>query len=186
MKDTNSENKIFTIPNIMSMFRILLLPFILWAYINSRRKTALFLLILSWVTDILDGKIARSFHMVSSLGKVLDPLADKLTQGFLLLALISDFPAIRFPFIVFLIVQVAMIVIGILVIKNTGTTYSANWPGKIATGVLNFTVIAHIIWTNIPAAASNLLVVICVVTMLIALFSYIFQTRKRIKTGSAQ
>ena len=75
------EKKIVTIPNILSFFRICLLPVIVWLYgVENNYVWAGYILILSGVTDMADGYIARHFHMISNLGKILDPIADKLTQ----------------------------------------------------------------------------------------------------------
>ncbi|MCC8105033.1 MAG: CDP-alcohol phosphatidyltransferase family protein [Clostridiales bacterium] len=182
-KEEEKESKIITVPNIMSLFRIILIPFIVWNYGAGRRRIAFSLLVISWLTDILDGQIARQFHMVSHLGKALDPLADKLTQGFLMLTLISEFPVIKIPFLVFILVEAVMVVTGILVIKRTGSTYSASWHGKLATGMLDITVIFHIIWQDIPAGFSSLLVSACIVLMLLSLLLYIIENRKRIQSG---
>ena len=71
------SNKIITIPNILSLFRLCLIPVILWLYLGQQRNLlAGCVLVLSGVTDIVDGLIARRFHMVSDLGKILDPIAD--------------------------------------------------------------------------------------------------------------
>ena len=76
------KNKIFTIPNVLSFFRILLVPVFVWLYaFRDERIWALIVLIVSGVTDLLDGFIARHFHMISDLGKMLDPVADKLTAA---------------------------------------------------------------------------------------------------------
>ncbi|MDD4773665.1 MAG: CDP-alcohol phosphatidyltransferase family protein [Eubacteriales bacterium] len=73
----NPESRVITIPNILSFFRICLIPVIVWLYIVKENSIwAGYLLILSGVTDIIDGFIARNFHMISNLGKVLDPIAD--------------------------------------------------------------------------------------------------------------
>ena len=73
-----------TIPNILSCFRIVLIPVFVWQYINvPDDQIALWpilILILSGITDILDGFIARRFNMISDLGKMLDPVADKMTR----------------------------------------------------------------------------------------------------------
>ena len=80
--EKQNENRILTIPNLLSAFRICLIPCIVWAYlVKERNDWAVGLLIVSGLTDMCDGFIARKFQMISNLGKILDPVADKLTQG---------------------------------------------------------------------------------------------------------
>ena len=70
------EKKIITIPNILSFFRLCLIPVIVWLYgVAHNYVWAGYILILSGMTDMIDGYIARRFHMVSNLGKILDPIA---------------------------------------------------------------------------------------------------------------
>ena len=77
-----TQNKILTIPNLLSLFRLLLIPAIIWLYtVRKDYFTAGALLILSGLTDLADGFIARRFNAVSNVGKILDPIADKLTQA---------------------------------------------------------------------------------------------------------
>ncbi|MFN8098425.1 MAG: CDP-alcohol phosphatidyltransferase family protein [Dermatophilaceae bacterium] len=71
-------DRVFTIPNILSMLRLLGVPVFLWAILGEHDTLALILLMVSGVTDYLDGKIARAFDMQSKLGEVLDPVADRL------------------------------------------------------------------------------------------------------------
>ena len=81
-----SKNAILTIPNLISLFRILLIPLIIWLYCGKKQYAATIAVVaISGVSDIIDGKIARKFNMVSDVGKVLDPIADKLTQAALVL-----------------------------------------------------------------------------------------------------
>ncbi len=87
--------QILTIPNLLSVFRILLIPLIVWLYCGKQDYLlAAWVLLLSGVTDIADGFIARRFRMVSDLGKVLDPIADKLTQTAALVCLLTRFRAV--------------------------------------------------------------------------------------------
>ena len=89
-----SKTKIWTIPNLLSLMRIALVPLIVWSYLNLEDGVlAGCLLVLSGATDIADGIIARRFNMISDLGKVLDPVADKLTQGAMLICLVALFPS---------------------------------------------------------------------------------------------
>ena len=81
-------NKVFTIPNILSFFRLILIPVLIWSYVVKKNYAATgWILLLSGLTDIADGFIARRFHMISKLGKILDPVADKLTQATMLFCL---------------------------------------------------------------------------------------------------
>ena len=89
IKDWKKE--ILSIPNLLSLFRLLLIPVYITIYLNARTKDDYFLaatsLAVSCLTDMIDGKIARRFNMITTVGKLLDPLADKLTQFALILCL---------------------------------------------------------------------------------------------------
>ena len=88
-----SKKEIFSIPNLMGYFRILMIPVFCYLYIGKQRYLAASAaVLLSSLTDLFDGKIARKFNMVTELGKLLDPVADKLTHGALALCL-----ALRYP-----------------------------------------------------------------------------------------
>ena len=68
------------IPNILTIIRFILVPFIYTSVINKHFLTALIIFTISALTDILDGYIARKFNYITDIGKLMDPLADKLTQ----------------------------------------------------------------------------------------------------------
>ena len=178
-KKENPEDRIFTIPNGMSFFRIILIPCFVWSYsgIHSTILTAIFL-VLSGLTDTLDGWIARKFHMVSNLGKVLDPLADKLTQGAILLCLVVEYPLMAMPFFLLLIKEIVMCVTGLWAIKKSGRVDGADWHGKVTTFLLYFTAILHVFWHNIPQQLSTGLIILCTGFMLL---SFILYTVERVK-----
>ena len=69
-----------TVPNLLSLIRIFLIPAFAVLYYKGHIGWAVLMLALSGISDFLDGKIARRFNQVSELGKILDPVADKLTQ----------------------------------------------------------------------------------------------------------
>ena len=104
------------------------------------------LLLVSGITDLLDGYIARTFHMMSDLGKILDPVADKATQAVVLLCLVTRFRWLIISFICIVIKELFMTCIGMTVIKMTGEVHGAEWHGKIATLMLDVTIIIHIIF----------------------------------------
>ncbi len=146
----NKKQKILTIPNILSVFRLCLIPIIVWLYGKKEYGLAIGILLLSGITDILDGWIARHFDMVSDLGKVLDPAADKLTQGVMLLCLFADFPILRILFFGLIVKEVLMSAIGGWAIHKTGTVYGALWHGKLTTCLIYSTIVLHLCWRGIP------------------------------------
>ena len=150
MKDFNQRKNVFTIPNILSFFRILLIPLIFVAYFSYDNLYFLgAVIVLSGLTDVVDGFIARKFNMVSDLGKMLDPFADKLTQGSLILCLISKYD-FMYVFIGFFVVfEVLKAVLGYVVSKKTGEMRSAKWFGKFTTVYLYETFFVLLIFKNL-------------------------------------
>ncbi|MCD8132199.1 MAG: CDP-alcohol phosphatidyltransferase family protein [Lachnospiraceae bacterium] len=181
-KMENPEDRIFTIPNGMSFFRIMLIPCFVWSYsgIHNTMLTAVFL-ILSGLTDTLDGWVARKFHMVSNVGKVLDPLADKLTQGAILLCLVMEYPLMAVPFFLLLIKEIIMCVTGLMAIKKTGRVEGADWHGKVTTFLLYFTAILHVFWHNIPQQLSTALICLCTGFMFLSMTLYTIERVRMIR-----
>ena len=87
-------NQNLTIPNALSVLRILIIPFFAWYFLHDQLGIAVVLLVLSGLSDCVDGLIARKLNQVTELGKMLDPFADKLTQGVVALCLAVKFPVI--------------------------------------------------------------------------------------------
>lgn len=179
---TNPDTKVITIPNILSFFRICLIPLIVWLYIGANRyHLAGYVLLLSGLTDIVDGFIARRFHMTSNLGKVLDPIADKLTQAVTLICLLIRFPLMICPFILMVIKEFFMAVSGLLVIKRTGVVLGANWHGKVATCLLYVMMFCHIFWHEIDKVASALMIAGCTGMIALSFVLYGIRNLKALK-----
>ena len=169
----NTQNKILTIPNMLSFFRHCLIPVIIWLYcVEDNYLWAGIILIVSGITDTVDGFVARHFHMTSDLGKVLDPVADKLTQAAMLFCLLTRFPLMILPLGIMVLKEFFMGVTGLMVIQKTGKVFGADWHGKVTTWLLYAMMILHVFWYNIPAALSRVLIAACVVMMLISLVLY--------------
>ena len=79
---------------------------------------------------------ARRFHMISNLGKILDPIADKLTQATMLFCLFTRFPHMIVPLVLMAFKECYMAVSGYMVIRKTGKVSGADWHGKIVTVLL--------------------------------------------------
>ena len=127
------REEILTIPNILSMLRILMIAAVVVLFVMEYYLAAGIVLICSGVTDILDGFIARKFHMVSALGKALDPFADKLTQFAVLICLTFFNKLILIPFVILVLRDAFMLLTGLSIFRKTHNTFSARWYGKVAT-----------------------------------------------------
>lgn len=179
-KETNPEKRIFTVPNIISMVRIGLIPLIVWLYLNAHYFWAGTFVIVSSLTDIVDGKIARHFNLITDLGKVLDPIADKLTQGVVFLCLMSRYWWLIFPFVLMAVKEVYMAVSGLVVVKKAKFVPGAQWHGKLATVVVCAAMMLHLFWFTIPPVCSYVLSGLCAVAILLSLVLYIIRNTRLI------
>ena len=171
--ENKTENKILTIPNLLSLFRLILIPVIVWLYwFRKDYFPAGVLLIISGLTDLADGYIARHFNAVSNIGKILDPIADKLTQAAMLFCLVTRFPLMAAPFGFLVIKEVFIGTTGLLMIRKTGKVVGADFHGKVATTLLYAMMILHIFWIDIPSAVSAVSILICLVSMAFTLLTY--------------
>jgi len=169
-----SRDQVLTIPNMMSAFRLLLIPVYLWLYCAEKQYLwALAVVLISGITDVLDGFIARRFNMVSDLGKFLDPLADKLTQTALIISLCYRFELMLILFVIFAIKEISMIIMGTEVFRETDTVNSARWYGKTSTVTLEVSIMALLLFPEIPVAFANLLLIVSGSAMVLALSMYL-------------
>lgn len=98
------KDQVLTIPNLLSVIRLALIPLIVWLYIGKQEySAAVAVILISGATDIIDGFIARKFNMVSDLGKILDPVADKLTQATVILCLTVKYRWMRGLIVLFVV-----------------------------------------------------------------------------------
>ena len=174
-----SRNKIFTVPNILSFCRLAMIPLIVYCYIwleNSLLTAGL--LLLSGITDVADGIIARTFNMVSELGKALDPIADKLTQAVVLVCLISKFPYVLAAVVVFAVKEILNGLGNLRLMRSTGKVHGALWHGKISTALLYIVMFIHIIWYTIPPTLSYILISLCIAVMLLSSLLYTIRNIK--------
>lgn len=176
MKERDYSKRIITIPNILSVFRLVLAFAFLFVYITAENREgyymALAILVVSAITDVVDGKIARHFHMVSEVGKILDPIADKVTQGFVMLALVSSYPVMVMEIGIFVMKEAYMTFMGLHVIKTTGWNDGALWYGKLNTVILYGTSLILILCYDISYVAANILIGVCCISILFCFYKY--------------
>lgn len=188
-----------TIPNLLSLIRIALIPVFAVLFNDGSYVWAIVVLAISGLTDFFDGKIARRFNQISALGKLLDPIADKLSQITIAVVFYLTFrnsvdetvKTFSWIFLVFLIKEAVMVVVGATMIMFGLKPGAAEMPGKIATFAF-YTIMCVImafgpdigIFGNVftlPATAMLVLVGISVILTLIAFFSYVPGVLEQIK-----
>lgn len=126
-----------TIPNWLSFLRIALIPVFVVLFLKGYVLAAVIVMACAAITDLFDGKIARKFNQVSNLGKLLDPIADKLSQMAIVIVLIVTYwdNAIRYLFMFFILKEIIMLLGGaILLSKGMRPTAAEIW-GKVATTI---------------------------------------------------
>lgn len=127
---------------------------------------------LSGATDVVDGIIARKFGMVSDFGKAFDPIADKLTQIVTLFCLVTRFTRMLIPFVILTVKEILAAVFNMITIKKTGKVMGAVWHGKLNTVLLYAMILIHLVWFNIPALVSDMLIGVCTAMMLLSAVLY--------------
>ena len=194
-----------TIPNLISVNRICLIPVIAVLYYNNYIWWTVFVIFISGLSDAVDGKIARKFNQVSAIGKLLDPVADKLTIFALAIVLYLKFQAAQseamqafaWVFLLFIAKDIIMILGGIVLIALGTRPVAAEIWGKLATFIF-YAVMVVIIGFGpeigavsmyypqyaIPEVLMFVLVIIAVILTFIAFFSYLPSAIKQIKENS--
>jgi len=173
MKRIFQKKEILTIPNLLSLFRLCLIPLIVWLYCGREwYYAAIGVILLSGASDIVDGFIARKFHMVSDFGKILDPVADKLTQAALLVCLVFRYPLMWAVIAVFAVREITMIVMGAVVIKKKDEVNSAKWYGKLNTVVIYAVMMLLILFPDLPTALANSMLLTSGGVMILSLILY--------------
>ena len=172
----NWKKDIFTIPNLLSLFRLVLIPVYATVYLNATQNyqfiLAGFILAVSCLTDMIDGKIARKYGMITTLGKVLDPLADKLTQLTLTICLSMKYPVLYPVLGLFIMKELFQLVIGVVFLRKGKMLPGALLAGKVCTTVLFISLIALVLLPDIDPAAVTVIAVIDALFLGVSLMSY--------------
>lgn len=166
----------FTIPNILSYIRILMVPLYVYIYINAEELTDYYwaagLIVLSGLTDLLDGIIARKTGQITDLGKILDPIADKLTQVAVVGAMIVERPYIFPLLILFILKELFLLINNIILYRKEIMMDGSMWFGKVATAVFYVCMFILVIFPTLDRSGSLPLIIITAVFQVIALLGY--------------
>lgn len=178
MYHKNWKAEILTIPNLLSLFRLILIPVYVRLYLNAAEPRQFHIaggiLAVSCLTDAIDGKIARRFHMISTVGKVLDPLADKLTQFALILCLAVKHPALNPVLVLFAMKEIFQLSLGIFYFQRGKMLPGALQAGKICTAVLFISLTLLVFFPDIHSDLVRTIAITDGVFLIISLISYIF------------
>ena len=177
MKIFNVEMKM-TVPNALSIFRLILLPVFAILYLKSDEQPALLywsfaVLVLSGLTDLFDGLIARHFNQISDLGKILDPAADKITQVTVVICLAIRFKALVPLVVICFLKELGQAVGGLFLLKKEVQIHGARWYGKVATFVFYGVMAFIVLLPDMPGWVRVALVALVCLLMLFSFFSYI-------------
>ncbi|MBQ6840039.1 MAG: CDP-alcohol phosphatidyltransferase family protein [Oscillospiraceae bacterium] len=178
IKDWKKE--ILTIPNLLSLFRLVLIPVYITIYLKDKYFLAATILAVSCLTDLIDGKIARHFNMISTVGKILDPLADKLTQFSLILCLASHYPVLWYLIALFFIKELFQLIAGAVNLRRGKMLKGALISGKISTTVLFISLIIMVMLPDLSDTIVTVITAIDGIFLLVAFADYVcaYHTRE--------
>lgn len=170
------KKEIFSIPNLLSLFRLILIPVYVVIYLNAESPDAYFLsaaiLAVSCLTDLIDGQIARRFNMITTVGKVLDPFADKVTQFTLVICLAIKHPVLWYLAALIFVKEILQLIAGCINLKKGRMLKGALMAGKISTTVLFVSLILMVMIPTLPDVFINILAVIDAAFLIIAFADY--------------
>lgn len=173
---SNWKKEILTIPNILSLFRLVLIPLYVSIYLNAQNNSdyllAAMILAVSCLTDLIDGKIARRFNMVSNLGKLLDPIADKLTQFTLIICLTIRYRVLWYLVALFFCKESFQLIAGGLRLKKGKMLKGAQLTGKICTTILFISLILMVMIPTLTTKTVTYISLIDAIFLIIAWIDY--------------
>ena len=174
IKDWKKE--ILTVPNLLSLFRLLLIPVYMAIYLNAKTQTDYYIagaiLAVSCLTDMIDGKIARHFNLITTVGKLLDPVADKATQFTLIVCLATRYPVLFYVIALFVVKEAFQLFAGYWLYRKGKILKGALISGKICTTVLFLSLIAMVVYPTMTVRQVEVIAVIDLIFMVIAFTEY--------------
>ena len=165
-----TRKELLSIPNLMGYFRLLMIPVFVSLYLHAETDRGYYIAAavmgISSITDMFDGLVARKFNMITEFGKFLDPFADKMTHGAILLCLWTRYPYMAVLVILFVVKEGFMAVMGLVKLREGKKLDGAMWFGKVCTALLFVVMFVLILVPHIPVA-------VCAVVMAATLILYI-------------
>ena len=166
------------IPNILCYLRIIMVGVFLYIYNTATSQNdyyiAMLVVMVAGITDFLDGRIARKFNMITDLGKVIDPVADKLMQFAMLITLTFNVKNMYMLTIYLIIKEVVLALIAFIILKTKGRRLNgAKWYGKVCTAVLYVVMLVFVAVPQLNAYLRNALLIVCAAAIKLSFVMYI-------------
>ncbi|MBE6890906.1 MAG: CDP-alcohol phosphatidyltransferase family protein [Ruminococcaceae bacterium] len=175
-----------SIPNIISIIRILLVPIFCVIYFTPGMKTvALIVLIVSGLSDLVDGYIARKFNQITDLGKVLDPIADKLFHMSTIACLCIDRVVGYWLLFIVMAKELFMICGGVILYKKTKAVIASKWYGKLSSSLFFSAFVLSFVPVN-NTAYTIFISCLFAVAVLISLYAMINYVTKAVSINNAR
>ena len=177
-----TRKEIFTVPNLLSSLRLCLAIAFLGICqrygFRENRSLLVMIILVAAATDLADGKIARTFHQISKVGRALDPLADKAMQGVMIACLMPYYPLAELVLLLLFVKELMTMAAGWKVIMETETDLEAQWHGKLNTAVTYIVVLILTAGARLPYSTANVLIGACAVCMIMSFVMYMSDFRR--------
>ena len=176
------KEDLFSIPNILTYARILLVPVFIIVYLNAKGLSghiwAAVIVVVSGLTDIVDGYIARKYHMITDWGKIVDPIADKAMQFAMLFCVVWKYPLVWILVVFYAVKEIVSFAFSSYLYRHQKYISGANWAGKLCTVVLFLVMMALIV---VPKVPDNILIIMIIVSGAFMLLAFVVYMTAYIK-----
>jgi CDP-diacylglycerol--glycerol-3-phosphate 3-phosphatidyltransferase len=178
------------LPNVLSFFRLCLVPVFVLVYFSSIAHSGILAVIVYGVaalSDVLDGKIARKYNMTSTLGKILDPLGDKLMTFVVLVCITIDKVVPLWAVLIFVVKESLMGIGGLVLYKKLSDMPSSNYFGKCSTIVFFAVCVILIIFkSSISHLGATIMISVAIAVTLVAFVSYVLKFTRIVGGGKTK
>lgn len=163
---------VWNIPNTLSLIRLFLLPIFAVLYLSGAVYSALIVLLLSGLTDLFDGMIARKCNQITEIGKLLDPIADKITQVTVLVCLAVRNVALVPLMIICAIKETLQLIGGWILLSRNSVIRGSKWFGKVSTFTFYVVMLIIVFCKSLPKEVTTALIVLVSIMMVFSFFTY--------------
>lgn len=172
------------IPNILTIIRFLLIPFIVYFIFSGKFILAFVFFTISGMTDVADGFIARKFNLITNFGKLMDPLADKLTQISTLASLVIA-NIIPLWILIIVLVKEFIMIVGASFLYGKDVVVYSKWYGKLATVLFYVAIVLSLILKqfNVQGLWQNLDLLCYLVALISTIFALIMYVKSLYNNG---